>query len=160
MTSEVKVRILVVDDHEIVREGIRTLLEKERPEWEICGEAGNANEAIEAVKKFNPNLVVLDITMPGMSGLEAARRIGKLALSCRVLMFTMHESDRLGVDVRESGAQGYVLKSQAASDLVVAIEALLRGGTFFGAHSANRETREHKAKAGSSFCECAALATA
>ena len=128
-----RARILIVDDHEIVREGIRTLLRNARPDWEMCGEAENADQAMEAVGRLNPDLMVLDITMPGTSGLEVARRIRKLKLECRILMFTMHESNQLGAEVREAGAQGYVLKSQGARDLVVAIETLLGGGTFFGA---------------------------
>jgi len=124
-------RILIADDHEIVREGIRTLIDRSRPEWDICGEATNGEEAIEAVKSLKPDVVVLDITMPKMSGLEAAPRIAKLGVGCRVLMFTMHDSDRLASEVRNAQAQGLVLKSQAARDLIRAIERLLAGGTFF-----------------------------
>lgn len=126
-------RILIVDDHEIVRQGIRTLLGGLRPDWEICGEAANAGEAWEAIANLNPDLIILDITMPGTSGLELASRIRRHGLPCHILMFTMHKSDRLATDVREAGAQGYVLKSQAARDLVFAIESILAGGTFFGA---------------------------
>jgi DNA-binding NarL/FixJ family response regulator len=75
--------------------------------------------------------VILDITMPGMSGLEAAPQIVKLGLGCRILIFTMHDSGRLVTEIRDAGAHGYVQKSQAARDLVVAIECLLQGGTFF-----------------------------
>jgi|SRR5450631_1902304 DNA-binding NarL/FixJ family response regulator len=125
-------RILLVDDHEIVREGIRTLIARSRPEWEICGEAGNGEEALEAVKTLKPDIVILDITMPKMNGLEAAPRIAKLGLGCRVLMFTMHDSERLSGEVRQAEAQGLVLKSQAARDLIRAVDRLLAGGTFFG----------------------------
>jgi two-component system invasion response regulator UvrY len=125
-------RILIVDDHEIVREGIRTLISRSRPEWIICGEASDGEHAIEAVKTLKPDAVILDITMPGMSGLRAASQIAKLGLACRVLIFTMHESERLAAEVRKAGAQGHVLKSQAARDLIRAIEELLSGGTFFG----------------------------
>jgi DNA-binding NarL/FixJ family response regulator len=128
-----KPRILIVDDHEIVREGIRTLLAKTRTDWEVCGEAANANDALEAVKRLKPDVVILDITMPGMSGLEAAQRMKKLDVTSRVLIFTMHESAGLGAEVHRAGADGFVLKSQAARDLVRAIQALLSGGTFFGA---------------------------
>jgi DNA-binding NarL/FixJ family response regulator len=124
-------RILLVDDHEIVREGIRTLITRSRPEWEICGEARDGEEALEAVRALRPDVVILDITMPKMSGLEAAPRIAKLGLGCRVLMFTMHDSDRLSTEVRQAEAQGLVLKSQAARDLVRAVDRLLDGGTFF-----------------------------
>lgn len=124
-------RILLVDDHEIVREGIRALIARSRPDWEICGEAGNGEEAVEAVKTLKPDVVILDITMPKMSGLEAAPRIAKLGLGCRVLMFTMHDSERLASEVRQAKAQGLVLKTQAARDLIRAVDRLLAGGTFF-----------------------------
>jgi DNA-binding NarL/FixJ family response regulator len=153
-----KARILIVDDHEIVREGIRTLLGRVRSEWEICGEAANSNEAIEAVKMQRPDLVVLDITMPVTSGLEVARQIRKLDPACRILMFTMHDSGQLGVEVRAADAQGYVLKSQAARDLVAAIETLLSGGTFFGSPNKDREPRPAKNKAASSSSKREALA--
>ena len=126
-----KPRILLVDDHEIVREGIRRLLTKSRPDWEICGEATNGKQAIDAVVRLKPDIVVLDITMPGMSGLEAAPHIVKLSLGSRILIFTMHDSDRLNAEIQGAGAHGYVQKSQAARDLVEAIECLLAGGTFF-----------------------------
>jgi DNA-binding NarL/FixJ family response regulator len=122
--------ILIVDDHEIVREGIRTLLGRSRPAWNICGEASNGIEALEKVKSLEPDIVILDITMPGMSGLEAAVRIGKLGVRSKILIFTMHDSERLAKEVRDVGARGYVLKSQAARDLVQAIERILAGGTF------------------------------
>jgi DNA-binding NarL/FixJ family response regulator len=126
-----KPKVLIVDDHEIVREGIRRLLSGSRPDWEICGEATNGKQAVDNVKLLNPDVVILDITMPGMSGLEAAPQIVKLGLGCRILIFTMHDSGRLVTEIRDAGAHGYVQKSQAARDLVVAIECLLQGGTFF-----------------------------
>ena len=126
------VRIVIVDDHEIVREGIRTLIAKSRPEWVVCGEAENGVQAVETCKTLRPDIMILDITMPVMSGLEAASRITRLGLGCRLLMFTMHESQRLSSEVRQAGAQGVVLKSQAARDLIRAIDLLLAGGTFFG----------------------------
>src|SRR5947207_7543093 len=130
-----KPRILIVDDHEIVREGIRNLLARSGQEWEICGEASSASEAIVIVKSVQPEVIILDVTMPGISGLEAARLISKLDVPTRVLIFTMHESERMETEVRDSGAHGYVSKSQAARDLVRAIQTLLVGGTFFGAPS-------------------------
>jgi DNA-binding NarL/FixJ family response regulator len=124
-------KILIVDDHEIVREGIRTLLARARPQWEICGEATNGQLAIEAVKNLHPDIVILDVTMPVMSGLEAAPRIVALGSGARVLIFTMHQSDTFVSEVRNTGAQGYVVKSQASRDLILAIDSLLAGGTFF-----------------------------
>jgi len=126
------IRILIADDHDIVREGIRTLVTRVRPQWEICGEASNGEQAIEAVKSLQPDVAVLDITMPGMGGLEAATRIAKLGLKCRVLIFTMHESPRLSTEAQQAFAHGCVLKSQASRDLIRAMEELLAGRTFFG----------------------------
>ncbi len=108
------------------------LLGRSRSEWQICGEASNASEALTAVKTLEPDVVILDITMPGTSGLEVAKRIKNMQIPSRVLIFTMHESERLATEVREAGAHGYVLKSQAARDLVSAIEEVLGGGSFFG----------------------------
>ena len=128
-------RILIVDDHEIVREGISKLIARFRPEWIICGEASDGGQALESIKTLKPDVVVLDITMPEMSGLEVATKIAGMGLGCRVLMFTMHESARLAADVRAAGAHGFVLKSQAARDLIRAIDCLLAGGSFFGSET-------------------------
>lgn len=124
-------RILIVDDHEIVREGMRGLIHRSRPLWEIAGEATDGNAAVEAVKTLKPDVAVIDVTMPIMSGLEAAARIADLQLPCRVLIFTMHESERLSAEVRRVRAQGLVRKSEAARDLIRAIEEVLSGGEFF-----------------------------
>jgi DNA-binding NarL/FixJ family response regulator len=145
-------RILIVDDHEVVRQGVRSMLLRARPEWEICGEATDGKQAIEAVQRQKPDVVILDVTMPTMSGLQAAPQIAKLAPGCRILIFTMHESERITKDVRAAGAHGYVQKSQAGRDLVVAIDALLAGGTFFGGKSANKKAPEGDIPPGISFC--------
>src|ERR1700740_2051545 len=129
-------RILIADDHEIVLEGIRTLLGRAGREWESCGEARNGTDAVEMAKTLKPEIAVLDVTMPKKSGLQAATEIIKAGLNCRILIFTMHESERLEVEVRNAGAHGFVLKSQAARDLVRAIDALLDGNIFYGASSA------------------------
>jgi DNA-binding NarL/FixJ family response regulator len=126
------VSILVVDDHEVVRDGVRNIINKARPQWDICGEAVDGHEAIEAAVRLRPDIILMDITMPRLSGLEAARRISELGLSSQILIFTMHESGELAHDARRVGARGYVTKSDAGRHLVRAIEALLAGGTFFG----------------------------
>ena len=128
---EMAVRVLIVDDHEIVREGISQLIARSRPEWLICGQAGNGEEAIELVQTLAPDVVILDISMPKVNGLQAAARIADMRLRCRVLMFTMHESEGLRRDARAAGAQGVVLKSQATRDLIRAMDRLLAGETFF-----------------------------
>jgi DNA-binding NarL/FixJ family response regulator len=124
-------KILIVDDHEVVRQGIRTIL-RARPQWEVCGEAVNGRDAIEKARRLDPDVIIMDITMPEMSGIEATREISKLKLRASVLVFTMHESKNLASTVREAGARGFVLKSHAARDLLDALEALMSGGTFFG----------------------------
>ena len=126
-------RILIVDDHEVLREGVKSLLGKLRPDWQISGEANDGEQAIQLAKQSVPDVIVLDISMPGVSGLEACSRMRDIGLQVPVLIFTTHQSERLAQDVRQVGAQGYVLKSQAARDLVLAIDTILSGGTFFGA---------------------------
>jgi DNA-binding NarL/FixJ family response regulator len=150
-------RILLADDHEIVLEGIRTILGRAQRDWEICGEARNGKEAVEMVRALKPDLVVLDVTMPMMSGLQAATQIAGFDSRCRILIFTMHESERLGLEVQQVGAHGFVLKSQAARDLVRAIDALLGGETFFGTASEVRAGKE-KPERGPLFCQALAFA--
>ena len=123
-------RILIVDDHDVVRQGLKSFLAA-REDWEICGEAASGEEAVRAVAALKPDVVILDLTMPGISGLDAAPRIVALGTGVRILIFTMHESKRLADDVRQAGAHGYVQKSQAARDLIAAVERLLSGDTFF-----------------------------
>jgi len=129
--SQMGSKILIVDDHEVVRQGIRTIL-RARPQWEVCGEAVNGRDAIEKTRSLDPDVIIMDITMPEMSGIEATREISKLKLRAAVLVFTMHESKNLATTVQEAGARGFVLKSHAARDLLDALEALMNGGTFFG----------------------------
>ena len=133
------VRILVVDDHEVVRQGIRTILSA-RPEWEICGEAVNGQEAIRLAEELRPDAIIMDITMPIMSGLEAARQITRNKNSPPILIFTMHESRSLADSVRETGARGFVFKSRAAHDLINALDVLLRNGTYFGPNGDNKDS--------------------
>jgi two-component system nitrate/nitrite response regulator NarL len=124
--------ILIIDDHEIVREGVRSLLTKHRPDWKIVGEASSGIEAVEAISQLNPDVAILDITMPGMSGFDVGVKLRRLGVSTRILFFTMHDSKSLSTDVRRAGGRGYVLKSEAARKLIQAIETIHGGGTFFG----------------------------
>ena len=132
-------RILLVDDHQVVRHGTRAMLGDSRPNWEICGEAADGAGAVEAVKKLTPDIVVLDVTMPGMSGFEVARLIRELGYKTRIVMFSMHNSPGFIGEARHAGADGYVLKSQAGRDLVKAIESILSGGAVFPSHSGEAE---------------------
>jgi DNA-binding NarL/FixJ family response regulator len=135
----IKPKILIADDHEIVRDGIRNLIQASRPEWEICGEARDGEQALEMTIAFRPAVVVLDITMPKLSGLQAASRIAQTSPESRILMFTMHESDRMIEEARKAGAHGVVLKSQATRDLIKALDLLMSGDTFFPGEIAQPE---------------------
>jgi DNA-binding NarL/FixJ family response regulator len=125
-----QLRLLVADDHEVVRKGLCALL-AEQPGWEIAGEASDGREAVEKAKKIKPDVTVLDIGMPILNGLEAARQILKDVANTKILILTMHDSDSLIREVLNAGARGYVLKSDAGSDLVTAVDALRRNKTFF-----------------------------
>jgi DNA-binding NarL/FixJ family response regulator len=151
-------RILIVDDHEVLREGVKSLLAKSRPDWEICGEATDGEQAIQLAQELKPDIVILDITMPRMSGLQASSEMRKLRLNVPILIFTTHQSGRLETEVRKAGAQGYALKSQAARNLVQAIDTILAGGTFFGPPQPEPGGGE-KPNPGILLCQGFALAT-
>ena len=116
-------RIVVVDDHGVVRRGVRALLES-RPGWEVVGEGSNGREAVELVRTARPHVVVLDLSMPDMNGLEATRQIIAESPQTEVLILTMHHSEQLARDVLQAGARGYLLKSDADQNLIAAVESL------------------------------------
>jgi DNA-binding NarL/FixJ family response regulator len=128
------IQILVVDDHDVVREGVKSIL-RNREDWEVCGEASSGYDAIAKCEKLKPDIVILDITMPGMNGLEAAQKILLSTPRSRVVMFTMHDSTATEQAVRKTGAHGLVLKRHAARDLVKAVETVSHGETFFESES-------------------------
>jgi DNA-binding NarL/FixJ family response regulator len=123
-------RILVADDHEVVRKGLVALLQAQT-DWQVCGEAGDGREAVEKAQTLKPDAVILDIGMPSLNGLEATRQILKTNPHARVLILTLHDSDQVVRDVLNAGARGFLLKSDAARDLVAAVEALRRDKTYF-----------------------------
>jgi len=123
-------RILIADDHELVRRGIAAQI-AHCPGWEVIAEATNGRDAVELAQSFKPDVIVLDLTMPELNGLAAARKIVAALPQARVLILTVHESEELVREVLAAGAQGYVLKSDAGRTLVAAIEALLDGRTYF-----------------------------
>ena len=125
-----QLRILVADDHEMVRHGLRAVLES-RDDLLVCGEATNGRDAVEQAKALVPDLVVMDLTMPELNGLEATRRIRRDLPDCEVLILTMHESEQLIHEVLAAGARGYVLKSDAGTILFSAIDSLAKGRPFF-----------------------------
>src|SRR5579864_3948868 len=123
-------RILIADDHDVARGGIRALLEN-HPGWEVCGEAKDGRETVELVAKTKPDLILLDIGMPNLNGLEATRQILATAPDALILILTMHDTDQLVREVLRAGARGFLFKSDAGRDLVTAVEALQHGRTFF-----------------------------
>jgi DNA-binding NarL/FixJ family response regulator len=130
--SEVEkmLRILIADDHEVARRGIRSLLES-HPGWEVCAEAKDGRDAVELATSMKPDLVLLDIGMPNLNGLEAARQILTTSPNVAILILTMHDSDSVIREVLRAGARGFLLKSDAGRDLVAAVEALESQKTFF-----------------------------
>jgi DNA-binding NarL/FixJ family response regulator len=123
-------RILVADDHEIVRHGLISLL-KSHPGWEVCGEAQDGRQAVEKAHELNPDILILDIGMPNLNGLEATRQLLRANANARVLILTITDTDEVVRAVLDAGARGFVLKSDAARDLVAAVEALQSNKTFF-----------------------------
>jgi DNA-binding NarL/FixJ family response regulator len=123
------ISILVADDHEVVRRGIRTLFEAQ-PEWKICGEAATGREAIEKSRKLCPDVVLLDIAMPDINGLEAIPQILNVCPTAKVLILTMHDSGEVATKALAAGASGLVLKSDAGRDLVRAVQAANKSQPF------------------------------
>jgi DNA-binding NarL/FixJ family response regulator len=125
-----KLRILLVDDHDVVRRGLRSLVEAQ-VDWQVCGEAATGREAVEKAGRLKPNVVIMDITLPELNGLEATRQIRKATPETQVLILTMHESEELLAEALRAGAHACMLKSDAGRELVSAIEALTQGKPFF-----------------------------
>jgi len=125
-----EVRILLADDHEVVRQGVRLLLEKV-PGWTVCGEAGNGREAVAKAQELQPDVVVLDVNMPELNGLDATRQIKRALPETEVLIFTGTESEELVHGVFDAGARSYIMKSDVTKHLIAAVEALAQHKTYF-----------------------------
>ena len=122
--------ILIADDHAIVRRGLRALIETQ-PKWKVIGEAADGREAVNKAASLRPDIAILDIGMPELNGLDAAAQILRATPQTQVLILTMHTAEDLIQKTLGAGASGYILKSDAERDLIIAIEALLQGKSFF-----------------------------
>lgn len=123
------VRIIIADDHAIVRQGLRRLVEG-HPGWEVCAETENGRQTLEQVQLLKPDVLVLDVSMPELNGLEVARRIHRELPQIAIVVLTMHETEDLAREVLTAGALAYILKTDASRDLISAIEAACEGRTF------------------------------
>ena len=130
------IRILLVDDHPIVRQGLKTILQ-EHAGWEVIGEASDGAEAVEKAKSLSPDVMVLDVTMPRMNGLEACRLLRRQSPHLEILIVTQHDSPQMMREALEAGARGYVVKSNAARDLLAAVEAVSQHRVFTALHGRN-----------------------
>ena len=123
-------RILIADDHVLVRHGLRLVLGT-RPGWKICGEAADGSEAVDLARRLEPDVAILDLSMPGTGGLEATRKIRKILPRTEILILTMHDSEELVREVLAAGARGYLLKTDTGSALLSAVESVSRHQPFF-----------------------------
>lgn len=128
--SDERRRILIADDHELMRRGLRGLIES-HDEWAVCGEAIEGNEAVRKSTELEPDLVIMDVNLPGLSGIEAALQIRREREGAKILFFTVHDSEEMVREIVDAGAHGYVAKSRASQDLIEAVRIILSGKTFF-----------------------------
>lgn len=122
-------RIIVVDDHAIIRRGVQGILHA-FPEWELCGEAENGHEAVKLAERTKPEIIIMDVSMPVLNGLEATRIIHGILPDTKILLLTLHSSTELVRSAFRAGARGYVLKSDAEHDLIRALNVLAGDGTY------------------------------
>ncbi len=125
-----KTKILIVDDHRVVIEGIKSALQ-EQPEFEVVGEAADGLQAVDSTKSLRPDIVIMDISMPNLSGIEATRQIKQHNPEIQIVIYTMYSDKELVVDLFKAGISAYVLKDDPLSDLTIALKAVKGGGTYF-----------------------------
>ena len=131
------VRVILADDHTLVRAGVRALLEK-LPEVKVLGEASNGREALELVKTYKPDVVLMDITMPGLNGLEAAARMAKEFPDVRVIILSMHNNEEYYWRALKAGAAGYLLKKAATAELSIALQQVIHGEIYLSREISTR----------------------
>ena len=146
MTVPLKTRILLADDHEVVRGGLRMVLDS-APDLEVVAEAGDGAEAVELALSEDVDLAVLDVTMPRMTGLQAARELSRRKPELRVLILSMHDNEQYFFEALKAGASGYVLKSVANRDLIEACRATMRGEPFLYPKAVSALIRDYLARA-------------
>ena len=142
-----KIKILLVDDHAMFRAGIRALIEAEQ-RMKVVGEASSGDEAVDRTRELKPDVVIMDLAMPGSNGLEATRRISALDLHTSVLVLTVHAEEEYLVPVVEAGASGYLTKTSADTDLLEAIRVVARGQVFLPPKAATLLLKRYKAEEG------------
>jgi len=123
-------RIMIADDHDLVRRGLKMLLDT-RPGWKVCAEAQSGRDAVSMAEELHPDIAIIDISMPELNGLEAARKIKKISPNTEILILSMHHTDNLVREIIETGAKGYIIKSDSERSLVAAVEALSTHKPFF-----------------------------
>ena len=143
-----RIRVLIVDDHAIVREGLRAIMES-RPDIEVVGEAADGEAALAKVTEFRPDVVLMDITMPRMNGLEATRRIKQTDPNTKILVLTMHEEDDYFFKILEAGASGYFVKGGSSQELLTAVRSVSQGNAFIYPTMAKRLLVDYLQRAGS-----------
>ena len=122
-------RIIVVDDHAVIRRGVQGILHS-FPEWELCGEAENGQEAIKLAETLKPEIIIMDVSMPGLNGIEATREICKTQPDTKIVLLTLHESPDLVRSAFRAGARGYLLKTDAEQELVKALTVVIGEGAY------------------------------
>jgi two-component system, NarL family, nitrate/nitrite response regulator NarL len=122
-------KVLVVDDHPVIRRGIQAILHAS-PEWEFCGQADNGNDAIRLAEELRPEIIVMDVSMPGLNGIEAARAIRKTQPKMKIVLLTLHQSADLVRSAFRAGARGYILKAEAEQELLKALSTVIEEGFY------------------------------